>query len=49
MTGTVGWVNEASAENDDTASNNEDQAVTIDVLGNDTDVEGDELSGSAVT
>ncbi len=35
--------------NDDSANTDEDTAVTIDVLGNDTDVDGDALSVSAVT
>jgi hypothetical protein len=41
--------NDAPVANDDTASTTKDTPVTIDVLSNDTDVDGDTLSVSAVT
>ena len=40
----VGAANDAPVAEDDTASTTEDTAVTIDVLGNDTDLDGDPLS-----
>ena len=44
VTLTVNAVNDAPVANDDTATTNEDTAVTINVLDNDTDVEGSPLS-----
>ncbi len=41
---TVISINDAPAANDDTASTNEDEAVLINVLSNDSDVEGDLLT-----
>jgi len=46
---TVISVNDAPAANDDTASTNEDEAVLINVLSNDSDVEGDLLTISGNT
>ena len=46
---TVTAVNDAPVANDDTASTSEDTPVTIDVLVNDTDADGDTLTVSAVT
>jgi hypothetical protein len=40
----VGAANDAPVAEEDTASTTEDTAVTIDVLGNDTDLDGDPLS-----
>ncbi|MBB06378.1 MAG: hypothetical protein CML03_12855 [Pseudooceanicola sp.] len=45
---TVNPVNDAPVAVDDDASGDEDTAITIDVLANDTDVDGDTLSISAV-
>ncbi|MBN2534616.1 MAG: tandem-95 repeat protein, partial [Spirochaetales bacterium] len=44
VTVTVNAVNDAPVAADDSASTNEDTAVTIDVLANDTDIDGDTLS-----
>ena len=46
---TVDAVNDAPAATDDSANTVEDTAVTIDVLSDDTDIEGDTLSVSAVS
>ncbi|SDW90271.1 cadherin-like domain-containing protein, partial [Litoreibacter albidus] len=46
---TVEAVNDDPVANDDAASTNEDEAVTIDVLGNDTDVDGDDLTVTDAT
>ncbi len=46
---TVTPVNDAPVANNDTANTNEDTAVTINVLGNDTDVDGDTLTVNAIT
>jgi len=46
---TVTAVNDAPVANDDTATTNEDNAATISVLTNDTDVDGDSLIVSGVT
>ncbi|MBO9475520.1 tandem-95 repeat protein [Shimia sp. R10_1] len=46
---TVTPVNDAPVAGDDTGSTDEDTAVLIDVLGNDTDVEGGALFVSAIT
>src|SRR5574339_162720 len=46
---TITAVNDAPAANDDNTTTLEDTAVTIDVLANDSDVEGDSLVVSAVT
>src|SRR5207247_772384 len=46
---TVAPVNDAPAARDDSAANDEDNAVTIAVLANDSDVDGDSLTISAVT
>lgn len=46
---TVNPVNDPPVANDDAASTDEDTAVTIDVLGNDTDVEGDSLTVTSAT
>ncbi len=44
VTVTVNPVNDAPVAADDTATTDEDTAITIDVLGNDTDVDGDTLT-----
>jgi VCBS repeat-containing protein len=49
MTITVGAVNDNPVANDDSAATDEDTALTIAVLANDTDVDGDTLIVSAVT
>ena len=49
VTITVNSVNDPPTANDDTASTTEDTPVDIDVLANDSDVDGDSLSVSAVT
>ena len=46
---TVNTVNDAPVGVDDTASTNEDTPVSVNVVSNDTDVEGDPLTVSAVT
>ena len=46
---TVSPVNDLPVANDDSGGTDEDTAVTIDVLGNDTDVDGESLSVSSVT
>ena len=46
---TVSPVNDAPVAVDDTASTNEDTPVTVNVVSNDTDIEGDPLTVSAVT
>ena len=46
---TVNPVNDAPVAVDDSASTNEDTPVTVNVVSNDTDVEGDSLTVSAVT
>ncbi len=46
---TIDPVNDAPEANDDTASTDEDTAVIVDVLDNDTDVDGDSLTVSNVT
>ena len=42
-------VNDDPVANDDTATTNEDEAVTVDVLANDTDADGDTLTIQSVT
>jgi len=49
VTITVDPVNDAPTAVDDAASTNEDVAVTIDVIANDDDIDGDTLTVSAVT
>ena len=49
VTITVNPVNDAPVANDDTASTDEDNVVTVDVLDNDTDVDGDELTVVSTT
>ncbi len=49
VTVTVTSVNDAPIANDDTASAVEDDSVTVNVLGNDTDVDNDTLTVTAVT
>ncbi len=49
VTITVTPVNDAPVANDDSVSTAEDTAVTVDVLANDTDVDGDALLVSSVT
>ncbi len=49
VTLTITAVNDAPIANDDNATTLEDTAVTIDVLANDSDVEGDNMVVSAVT
>ncbi|MBN2270186.1 MAG: tandem-95 repeat protein [Sedimentisphaerales bacterium] len=49
VTVTVNPVNDDPVAADDTAATDEDTPVTIDVLGNDTDVDGDPLSVISVT
>ena len=44
MTVTVNAVNDGPVASDDAVSNDEDTAVTIDVLNNDSDVDGDSLT-----
>jgi CshA-type fibril repeat protein/VCBS repeat-containing protein len=46
---TVGAVNDAPVVNDDTITTDEDTPVTVDVLANDTDPEGDSLSVDTAT
>jgi hypothetical protein len=46
---TVNPVNDAPIANDDSTITNEDNPVTVNVVGNDTDVEGNSLTVSAVT
>jgi DNA/RNA endonuclease G (NUC1) len=46
---TINAVNDAPVANSDTATTNEDTAVNVNVLTNDSDVDGDSLSVSAVT
>ncbi|MCW1949743.1 MAG: tandem-95 repeat protein, partial [Octadecabacter sp.] len=46
---TVNPVNDDPVANDDTAETDEDTPVTIDVLGNDTDVDGDDLTVTNAT
>lgn len=46
---TISAVNDAPSPADDTASTSEDTPITIDVLANDTDTEGDALTVTAVT
>jgi hypothetical protein len=46
---TINAVNDAPTPADDTASTPEDTAITIDVLANDADPEGDALTVTAVT
>ncbi len=48
VTVTVGDANDAPVAADDTATTDEDTAITIDVLANDTDVDGDTLTISSV-
>ena len=47
MTVTVSAVNDAPAATDDAATTAEDTPVSIAVLGNDTDLDGDTLSSAA--
>ena len=49
VTVTVNAINDDPVANDDSDTTDEDQAVTVDVLANDTDIDGDALSVSAVT
>ena len=49
VTVTVNGVNDAPVAVDDIASTNEDTPVTVNVVSNDTDIEGDPLTVSAVT
>ncbi|MGH1459802.1 MAG: Ig-like domain-containing protein, partial [Paracoccaceae bacterium] len=49
VTVTVTPVNDDPVANDDTATTDEDTPVTIDVLGNDTDVDGDPLTVTEAT
>ncbi len=49
VTVTVNSVNDAPVANDDTATTDEDTAVDIDVLGNDSDIDGDPLTIDSVT
>ena len=49
MTVTIGAVNDVPVAVDDAAATTEDAAVTIDVLGNDSDADGDPLSVSSVS
>jgi VCBS repeat-containing protein len=49
VTVTVNAVNDGPVAADDTASTNEDTAVTIDVLSNDSDIDGDTLSVSSAS
>jgi uncharacterized repeat protein (TIGR01451 family) len=49
VTVTVSGVNAAPVAGDDTASTNEDTPVTVNVLSNDSDVDGDTLTVTAVT
>ncbi|MES1242957.1 MAG: Ig-like domain-containing protein [Acidobacteriota bacterium] len=46
---TVGAANDAPVANGDSASTSEDTAVTVNVLANDTDLDGDTLSVASVT
>ena len=45
----VAGVNDNPTANDDSATTNEDTAVSVNVVGNDTDIDGDTLSVTAVT
>ena len=49
VTVTINPVNDAPAANDDVATTDEDTAVTIDVLTNDSDIDGDTLTIDSVT
>ena len=49
MTVTIGSVNDPPVAVDDAISTNEDTAVTISVLANDTDADGDTLTVASVT
>ncbi|MCB9009759.1 MAG: tandem-95 repeat protein [Ardenticatenaceae bacterium] len=49
VTITVNGVNDAPVANDDSATTDEDTAVTIDVLANDSDSDGDSLTVESVT
>jgi VCBS repeat-containing protein len=49
VTVTVNPINDAPVANDDSATTDEDTPVTIDVLNNDTDVDGDTLTVESVT
>ena len=49
MTVTVTPVNDAPVANDDSATTDEDTAAVIDLIGNDTDIEGDTLSFVSVS
>ncbi|NLX96929.1 MAG: tandem-95 repeat protein, partial [Rhodopirellula sp.] len=49
VTITVSSVNDAPVASDDTATTDEGMAVTVEVLANDTDVDGDSLSVTTVT
>ena len=49
VTVTVNPVNDDPAATDDTAVTNEDMSVLVDVLANDTDIDGDSLSIASVT
>ena len=49
MTITVNAVNDPPVAVDDSASTDEDSAITIGVLTNDTDVDGDTLTVTAIT
>ncbi len=49
VTITVNPINDAPVANDDSATTDEDVSVTIDVLANDTDVDGDTLTVDSVT
>ncbi len=49
VTVTVGAVNDAPIATDDTVGTNEDTSVTVDVLPNDSDPDGDSLTVTAVT
>jgi len=46
---TVANVNDAPVANNDSATTDEDTPVTVNVVGNDTDVDGDSLVVSSVT
>ncbi len=46
---TVNPVNDAPVQQDDAASTDEDSAITIDVLDNDSDIDGDDLTVSITT
>ncbi|MEW9922552.1 Ig-like domain-containing protein, partial [Marimonas sp. MJW-29] len=49
VTVNVGVINDAPVANTDSASTNEDTPVTLSVLPNDSDVDGDTLSVNSVT